>query len=39
MLKKTSMLENANYRELIDDVYETQRADDPDENNQLQQKQ
>ena len=30
------MLENANYKELIDDLYETQISEDPNENKQLQ---
>jgi hypothetical protein len=36
MLKKQSMLETANYKELIDDLYETQISGDPNENKQLQ---
>ena len=34
--KKPSMLENVNYKELIDELYETQISEDPNENKQLQ---
>ena len=30
------MLENVNYKELIDELYETQISEDPNENKQLQ---